>query len=268
MQPDLHFDYQQSLVKRVWLEGVDMDSELSDQHDFRDGESRWLRSLDVAQMISFEVDILENKAIRKGALCEKLDIEQHGSPAKFLKRVHPDDRERLKSVREQSNVESPSYTVTYRFTQMDGSECWLREDADVIFDDLGHKSHLVGTCRDVTAEHVARRELETQRRQLKAITDATPALIAYIDADQRYQFVNATYATEFGKSIDEIVGTTVQEVVGDARYKQIRPQVEAALAGEKQTCEVVFGRIKRRSSSLQECNLRSRHQLGRRRGRL
>ena len=142
-------------------------------------------------------------------------------------------------MREQSTRESPNYTVTYRFEQMDGSECWLREDADAIFDDSGRKSYLVGTCRDVTAEHETRLELETQRRQLKAITDATPALIAYIDSDQRYCFANATYAREFGKSIDEVVGATIRDVVGEANYAQIRPQLEAALAGEKRTCEVV-----------------------------
>ena len=229
-----------------------MDSELSDQHDYRDGESRWLRSLDVAQMISFDVDILKGLATRRGALCEKLGVSHQGSPENFLERVHPDDRERLKSVREQRTFGSPSYSVTYRFKKLDGSERWLREDADAIYDEAGRRSHFVGTCRDVTAEHETRRELETQRRQLKTITDATPALIAYVDTKQRYQFVNATYAKEFGKSIDEIVGATIQEIVGKARYEQIQSQLEAALAGEQRTCEVIVDTAGRKGPIFKE----------------
>ena len=222
------------------------------QDDIRDGESRWLRSLDVAHMISFDVDVRTGKVSRKGALCDMLGVGPHGSRENFLRRVHPDDRVRLKSAREQCTADSPSYTVTYRFEKNDGSECWLREDADATFDSSGHKSHIIGTCRDVTVEQEARRDSEKQRRQLKAITDATPAMIAYVDTDQRYQFVNATYATQFGRSIDEIIGETVSDVVGKASYQQIQPQLEAALDGEKRVYELVIDKATSKNQIFKE----------------
>ena len=209
------------------------------QHSSRDGESRWLRSLDAAHMISFDVEICTGAITRNGALCETLGVGQHGSRETFLQRVHPDDREQLKSAREQCTPESPSYTVTYRFEKSDGSECWLREDANAIYGDSGRKIHIIGTCRDVTAEQETRRDLEKQRRQLKSITDATPALIAYVDTEQRYQFVNATYATEFDKPINEIIGATVCDVVGTANYQKMKPHLEAALGGEKRVYELL-----------------------------
>ena len=219
---------------------AEMNYEPCPDQNLRGGESRWLRSLDVAHMISFDFDVRTGIISRIGALCNTLGIGTHGPGEQFLQRVHPIDRERLKVAREQCTRQSPSYTATYRFKKIDGSECWLREDADAIYDDSGRKSHIVGTCRDVTAEQEARRDLEKQRRQVKAITDATPALIAYVDSEQRYRFVNATYATEFGRSIDEIVGATVRDVVGKDSYQQIKPQLEAALDGEKRSCEVII----------------------------
>jgi len=68
--------------------------------------------------------------------------------------------------------------------------------------------------------------------QLRAIIDAVPAAIAYVDRDQRYQVVNAAYRAWFG----DVRGMRVGDVLG-ARYESVRPLVERALCGEHVSCE-------------------------------
>lgn len=63
------------------------------------------------------------------------------------------------------------------------------------------------------------------------IINNVPSLIAYIDADLRYQFVNTAYATWTGMEAQALVGKTVSEILGEEAYQNIKPQIDRALAG-------------------------------------
>src|SRR5688572_1017439 len=71
----------------------------------------------------------------------------------------------------------------------------------------------------------------------RAILDALPVLVARIDAGGRYRFVNRGYETWFGVSRDEVVGRTLEDVMGEAAYVAVRPHVDRVLAGEPVTYE-------------------------------
>ncbi|HMN28734.1 MAG TPA: PAS domain S-box protein, partial [Caldilineaceae bacterium] len=82
-------------------------------------------------------------------------------------------------------------------------------------------------------------DLHASEEELRVITDAVPGLIAYVDADERYRFVNATYERWFGLPREQIMGRRVAELVPDA-YWQIKPYVERVLAGQAVTFESEF----------------------------
>ena len=73
---------------------------------------------------------------------------------------------------------------------------------------------------------------------LEVIVDAVPAMIAYIDRDQRYMFVNLAYQAWYGRPRHEIPGLTVRDLLGQERHLKVLPFVERALAGESVTFEV------------------------------
>jgi diguanylate cyclase (GGDEF)-like protein/PAS domain S-box-containing protein len=79
---------------------------------------------------------------------------------------------------------------------------------------------------------------ESERRvsrsevRMRAIADNMPALIAHIDLNERYLFVNAMGANIFGIDIDDMVGRTVREVRGEEIYTVMKPHIDAALRGE------------------------------------
>jgi len=66
-----------------------------------------------------------------------------------------------------------------------------------------------------------------------AIADVLPVMIAYLDRDTRYAFVNRPLAEWLGKPRDAILGRTMREVVGDANYEAREPMLKTALAGER-----------------------------------
>lgn len=71
---------------------------------------------------------------------------------------------------------------------------------------------------------------ETQQR-LQLFADSVPMLIAYIDRDRRYRYVNAAYERALGLTSAQIIGTHVGEVSLPIEYEQIESSFESALSG-------------------------------------
>ena len=80
-------------------------------------------------------------------------------------------------------------------------------------------------------------DLENQKAQLKIITDAVPALIAELDENNYYQYVNSAYEKWFAVSREAIIGKSVKDVAGEAIYDLTRPYIEKALNGEEAVYE-------------------------------
>jgi PAS domain S-box-containing protein len=82
------------------------------------------------------------------------------------------------------------------------------------------------------------RQLSTRSEtQLRLITDAMPAMISYVDAHQRYLFHNKAYENYFGLKGEDLRGRHVREVLGEAVYVNVRPRLESALLGHRETFE-------------------------------
>lgn len=90
----------------------------------------------------------------------------------------------------------------------------------------------VSTYTDITARKRSEEALRDSERRLRLITDAMPALIAYVDAERRYRFTNKGYEDWFGRPRDEINGRAMEEALGPTLYAIREPFVKRALAGE------------------------------------
>jgi PAS domain S-box-containing protein len=77
--------------------------------------------------------------------------------------------------------------------------------------------------------------LDAQRLQL--IAAKLPALLAYIDAEARYVWVNEAYRRWFGDAPESIRGRHMRDLVGAGAWATIEPHLRRALAGEEVTYE-------------------------------
>ncbi|MGB1026937.1 MAG: NahK/ErcS family hybrid sensor histidine kinase/response regulator, partial [Rhodospirillaceae bacterium] len=75
-------------------------------------------------------------------------------------------------------------------------------------------------------------------QRLRLITDAMPALIAYVDRERRYRFTNRAYEDWFGRPRSEINGKTMAEALAPDLYEKRRAFVDLALRGEFVTFEM------------------------------
>ena len=68
--------------------------------------------------------------------------------------------------------------------------------------------------------------------RMRAIADNVPAVIAYVDRDERFEFTNAGFDRMIGSEPDVFIGRTVSEALGEAGYARLEPLIRAALRGE------------------------------------
>jgi PAS domain-containing protein len=70
-----------------------------------------------------------------------------------------------------------------------------------------------------------RLELEAMRRQLtlvQAVVDTVPAMLAYWNASQHCVFANRAYIKWFGVKPEELIGRTLEELLGPTIYPLIK----------------------------------------------
>ena len=66
-----------------------------------------------------------------------------------------------------------------------------------------------------------------------ALTDLLPVLVAYVDRDERYVFINKPYSEWIERPRAEMLGRTMREVLGEPAYAHRKPMIDAALKGER-----------------------------------
>ncbi|MBL0427035.1 ATP-binding protein [Ramlibacter alkalitolerans] len=79
----------------------------------------------------------------------------------------------------------------------------------------------------------AAREAQLREQQLRMVTDNAPVMLLQFDDQARYRFVNGPYAARVGWRVEDLVGRTIPEVLGEEAFALVREHVAAALAGQR-----------------------------------
>jgi diguanylate cyclase (GGDEF)-like protein/PAS domain S-box-containing protein len=164
------------------------------------------------------------------------EIEEFLEPRGDL--IHPDDLERVANAVAALRRDGGSSTTTYRMRHTAGHYIWFEALARLVSSPDGDGSmEIVYTGRDITARVLAEEALADSERRLRMITDNIPAVIAHIDENERYVFVNAYVQSLSGDAPTEMIGRTVREVRGEAIYAEVRQHIATVLAGQPITFE-------------------------------
>ncbi len=67
---------------------------------------------------------------------------------------------------------------------------------------------------------------------LQQVMDQSPNMVSLWNADRTLRFANVAYAAAYGSTPAQIRGRHVSEILGDELYARIKPNFDAALAGE------------------------------------
>ncbi|MDI1299739.1 PAS domain S-box protein [Methylotenera sp.] len=82
------------------------------------------------------------------------------------------------------------------------------------------------------------KRIESNERELSLVMNNIPVMASRVDNNLRYVFVSHQYTTIFAKPMQEIVGHTMREVLGEDLFAQEESYARRALAGEAVSFEV------------------------------
>jgi diguanylate cyclase (GGDEF)-like protein/PAS domain S-box-containing protein len=134
-----------------------------------------------------------------------------------------------------------------------GRECSIADSAAPIRDAKGRISGVVLVFRDETVARQAQRTIREQNElleqrvhertaqlheseeHLRSVIGNVPAMIAFVDAQQRYVYVNQQYRQRFAPGREDIAGCTVCEILGEERYAVAAPLIDKVLQGQAQS---------------------------------
>lgn len=97
-------------------------------------------------------------------------------------------------------------------------------------DEEGRVTGFYTMALDITDRKQAEQRVIQSETRMRTIADNLPVLIAYIGADRRYKFCNATYGKWFRRPPDDVVGRRHDEL---GPSPQRRAAVDRALGGER-----------------------------------
>ncbi|NUR18074.1 MAG: PAS domain S-box protein [Gemmatimonadaceae bacterium] len=125
----------------------------------------------------------------------------------------------------------PVADVEARISTRSGASRDVSVSAAPLRDAQGAVRGAVAFVTDIAARKQAERALAERDEQYRLVTDGIPFMIAYVDREERYRFVNSAFAQFVQKPRTDVVGSRVAEVIGAESYAEIRGRIEEALRG-------------------------------------
>lgn len=174
------------------------------EQTLREREADLNRAQHLARMGSWSLDIRRN-ILTWSPECHRI----FGVPAgekltyeRFLDCVHIDDRGVVDEAWKRA-TQGEKYDIEHRIV-VNGEEKWIRERADLAFDENGALLGGIGTAQDVTEQ----RRSEERLRQAAMVFERSGDGIIVTNADRRITMVNPALCRMMGYEESEILGNT------------------------------------------------------------
>jgi PAS domain S-box-containing protein len=136
-----------------------------------------------------------------------------GDPAKLagtraFDDVHPEDRERIRMLHEETVRTGVGGRAEFRLIARDGQVRYLQSEGSAVRDPSGRITGIIVVARDITEQRNAREQLRESEERLRAFMEHSPSVMFMKDPQGRYQDINAQFLRRFDLSRDEVLGRT------------------------------------------------------------
>ena len=141
--------------------------------------------------------------------------------------LHPDDRDRVLKVVDDSVATASPYEAEYRLIAKDGRVVWVRDQARVVPAHIGGEAFWQGVMFDITSRVESEQHLREAEERFRALVEQSPAMF-YIetpDPDAPSVYVSPR--------VEELFGITAEEYIGDldAWERRVHPEDVAEAMG-------------------------------------
>ena len=132
-------------------------------------------------------------------------LDTHPSLKIILRRIHPDDVNRVGEIYKSVVREKRGYEFDCKILLPDGEVKYLTSKAEVTFDEDTKEFKIFGYAMDITSKRMQEIELEENRKFLNSIFRSAPIGIGVVH-NRTLKYVNDRICDMYGYSKEELVG--------------------------------------------------------------
>jgi len=216
------------------IEELNLKRLVSEQdRQLRRREQQLARAQKITHLGSWEWDVTNGKMSWSDELYRIFGLEPAALPPSypgFLRRVHPEDRQKVKWVVKNALRKRQSIISHYcRIVRPDNSIRIVHGQGEVIVDDSGRRMSVLGTAHDVTE----RRKMEEERARLAMIVESSNDAIFSVSLDHVITSWNRGAENIFGYSASEIIGRPIFTIFPADRYSERFEIMQTIMNGEQ-----------------------------------
>lgn len=107
---------------------------------------------------------------------------------------------------------------------------------DLTYQPINEEGIITGilvVATDVTQQVIIRKRIESSEAHLQLMRDTVPAMIFYLDEEERYLSYNVVFMKWFHVNATEALGRKVRDFLGEEAYSKTQPNLVKAYAGEQ-----------------------------------
>lgn len=183
-------------------------------------EERYELAQRMAGMGTWEWDIKTNELIWSPEVSRLFGFDRVPNRLtykKFLRMVHPEDRDKVEEGVNQCIEEQKEYNVDHRIRFPDGSVRWMREKGNVLRDKNNLAVKMLGVVMDITSEKKA---LLEKARLATIVDNSTDAIVLYTPRGIIIHW-NTGAGIIYGYTENEIEGKSVSLLVPEQKKDEL-----------------------------------------------
>jgi len=190
-------------------------------------DKHWLEeSLKMAHIGNWHWDIINDTVTWSDELFRIYGLNQDSFKASFsgyLERIHPGDRDRIKTIIEKALQTKEQIIFEERIIRPNNEIRHLKSWGTIVLNEKEQPVKMYGACIDITDSKIKEIELAKRDQEYKTILERVSDAFVALDKNWVYTYVNKKAAQIFGRQPEDMVGkhiwTEFPEGIGQPFYK-------------------------------------------------
>ncbi len=173
----------------------------------------------------------DNKMLYVSPAFERLWEQPRGelykNPDMFLETIHPEDKERVVSAfgSDQYRVKG-QFDEEYRIVRPDATVRWIRARTFPIRDAEGNIYRKAGVAEDISDYKAMSNKLKESEERYRGVVESQQEMIVRVNQNGQFTFVNGAYCRMFGKTKEDLLGTSFQPLIHEDDIEQTMKEMK------------------------------------------